>query len=185
MTRRSSRVEASKAEDQALRLAARGLNDREIGVALGLSESEARRKRQLGLERRRLEKAGEDQWEVVDVELAEALRTAYRDHDEAPPGSPVRVGCLKVISEILVRRARLRGVEVERVLAPAPGWANAGTGSPGSPDWPQFRADIREAEERLRDSARSVIEMERAAGRENAHPPEEKEASPAEEGEEK
>jgi len=27
--------------------------------------------------------------------------------------------------------------------------------------------------------------MERAAGRENAHPPEEKEASPAEEGEEK
>jgi hypothetical protein len=85
MTRRSSRVEASKAEDQALRLAARGLNDREIGFALGLSETEARRKRQLGLERRRLEKEGEDQWEVVDVELAEALRTAYHDHDEAPP----------------------------------------------------------------------------------------------------
>ena len=185
MTGRRSRVEASKAEDQALRLAARGLNDREIGVALGLSESEARRKRQLGLERRRLEKAGEDQWEVVDLELAEALRTAYRDHDEAPPGSPVRVGCLKVISELIVRRARLRGVEVERVLVPAPGSANAGTGSSGSLDWPQFKADIREAEERLRDSARSVIEMERAAGRENAHPPEEKEASPDEEGEEK
>jgi hypothetical protein len=182
MTRRSSRVEASKAEDQALRLAARGLNDREIGVALGLSESEARRKRQLGLERRRLEKTGEDQWEAVDVELAEALRTAYHDHDEAPPGSSVRVGCLKVIGELIVRRARLRGVEVERTVSPGPGWANAGTGSPGSPDWPQFRADIREAEERLRDSARSVIEMERAAGRENAHPPQEKEAAPDEEG---
>jgi hypothetical protein len=185
MPRRSSRVEASKAEDQALRLAARGLNDREIGVALGLSESEARRKRQLGLERRREERTGEDQWEAVDIELAEALRTAYRDHDEAPPGSPVRVGCLKVISELITRRARLRGVEVKRVASPGPGSANAGTGSSGNPDWPQFKADIREAEESLRDSARSVIEMERAAGRENAHPPEEKEASPNEEKEEK
>ncbi len=182
MTRRSSRVEASKAEDQALRLAARGLNDREIGLALGLSESEARRKRQLGLERRRLEKEGQDQWEVVDVELAEALRTAYHDHDEAPPGSPVRVGCLKVIGELIVRRARLRGVEVERTVSPAPGSANAGTGSPGGPDWPQFKADVREAEERIRASARTVIEMERAAGRENAHPPEEQE-TPLEEEE--
>jgi hypothetical protein len=181
MTRRSSRVEASKAEDQALRLAARGFNDREIGVALELSESEARRKRQLGLERRREERTDEDQWETVDVELAEALRTAYHDHDESPPGSPVRVGCLKVISELIVRRARLRGLEVERTIPSAPGSANAGTGSSGCPDWTQFRADIREAEEGLRGSARSVIDMERAAGRENARPPEEEEISPEEE----
>ena len=57
MARRSTREEALKAEDQAVRLAARGLNDREIGLALGLSESEARRKRQLGLERRGQEEA--------------------------------------------------------------------------------------------------------------------------------
>jgi len=63
MARRSSRVEASKAEDQALRLAARGFNDREIGVALKISESEARRKR------RQLDGATTD-WIVVRNRLS-------------------------------------------------------------------------------------------------------------------
>jgi hypothetical protein len=172
MGRRSTRDEALRAEDQAVRLAARGLNDREIGVALGLSESEARRKRQLGLDRRRQEEGAAGAWERVDAELAEALRTAYRDHDDAPPGSAARVGCLKVVGELIARRARLHGIEIERTGL---GTANAGTACGDDqrrPEWSQFEGAMREANERLRQEGRAVIELERAAGSENVRPPE-------------
>ena len=172
MGQRSTREEALKAEDQAVRLAARGLNDREIGLALGLSESEARRKRQLGLERRGQEEAAAGAWERVDAELAEALRTAYRDHDDAPPGSAARVGCLKVVIEVIARRARLHGIEIERTGL---GSANAGIPSGDDqrrPEWSEFKSAMREADERLRQEGRAVIELERAAGHENVRPPE-------------
>ena len=100
MVRRRTRDEVLRAEDHAVRLAARGLNTREIGQALGLSESEARRKLQKGLARRRGESSAASAWERVDAALAEALRTAYRDHDDAPVGSPQRVGAMKVIVEL-------------------------------------------------------------------------------------
>jgi hypothetical protein len=172
MARRSTREEALRAEDQAVRLAARGLNDREIGLALGLSESEARRKRQLGLERRRQEEAVAGAWERVDAELAEALRTAYRDHDDAPPGSAARVGCLKVVIELIARRARLHGIEMERASSASPTTGAAGGDTMGRPDWAEFQGAMREAEERLRQQGRTVIELERAAGHENVRPPE-------------
>jgi hypothetical protein len=172
MGRRSTREETLKAEDQAVRLAARGLNDREIGLALGLSESEARRKRQLGLERRRQEEAVAGAWERVDAELAEALRTAYRDHDDAPPGSAARVGCLKVVIELIARRARLHGIEMERASSASPTTGAAGGDTMGRPAWAEFQGAMREADERLRQEGRAVIELERAAGHENVRPPE-------------
>lgn len=171
MARRSTREEAMKAEDQALRLAARGLSDREIGVALGLSESEARRKRQLALERRRNEAEAAEAWERVDAELAEALRTAYRDHDEAQTGSPARVGFLKVAVEVIGRRARLHGIEVERGSAVSATETGVRGGDDGRPEWSEFRAAIRDAADRLRKEGRAVIELERAAGQENVRPP--------------
>jgi hypothetical protein len=113
---RRNRDEAAKAEEQAVRLSARGLTDREIGVALGLSESEARRKRRLGLERRgrQLEEGTEAAFIAARAELEEALRTAYRDHDDAAPGTPARVGFLKLILDLIVRRSRLRGIDLEK-----------------------------------------------------------------------
>ncbi len=177
MARRSTREEALKAEDQAVRLAARGLNDREIGLALKLSESEARRKRQLGLERRRQDEETADAWARVEAELAEALRTAYRDHDDAPSGSPARVGCLKVAIELIAGRARLHGIEIERAgpASASPGAADGGNQSP--PDWSELQRAARDAEERIRREGRAVIELERAAGHENVRPPEAERAS--------
>ena len=173
MGRRSTREEALKAEDQAVRLAARGLNDREIGLALGLSESEARRKRQLGLERRREEQAAAGAWERVDAELAEALRTAYRDHDDAPAGSAARVGSMKVVIELIARRARLNGIEIERAGLGSASGDNGSSDDQRRPEWFEFESAVRETEERIRKEGRTVIELERSAGAENVRPPKE------------
>ena len=114
MARRSTRDEAIAAENQAVRLFARGYSDGEIAVALVLSESEARRKRLLGMERRRQEAAETSAWSRLEAELLEAQRVAYRDHDEAPKGSAARVGCIKVIVDLNMRRARLYGLDPEQ-----------------------------------------------------------------------
>ncbi len=53
IARRSAKTETFKPEDQALRPHARGLTFREIRQALELSDSEARHKVKLALERRR------------------------------------------------------------------------------------------------------------------------------------
>jgi hypothetical protein len=114
MARRSTRDEAIAAENQAVRLFVRGYSDGEIAVALTLSESEARRKRQLGMERRRQEAAETSAWSRLEAELGEAHRVAYRDHDEAPKGSAARIGSLKLIVELSTRRARLYGLDLEQ-----------------------------------------------------------------------
>ena len=114
MARRRTKTETLKAEDQALRLHVRGLTFREIGQALQLSDSEARRKVKLALERRQQEVGETDAWAQTYTELEEALRTAYSDHDAAPPGSAARIGALKLILEINDRLARLRGLELRR-----------------------------------------------------------------------
>ncbi len=113
MARRSTRDEAIAAENQAVRLFARGYSDGEIAVALALSESEARRKLLAGMERRRQEAAETSAWSRLEAELLEAQRVAYRDHDEAPKGSAARVGCIKVIVDLNMRRARLYGLDLE------------------------------------------------------------------------
>ncbi len=170
MRRRSTRDEAIAAENQAVRLFARGYSDGEIAVALSLSESEARRKRQLGMERRRQEEAETSARSRLEAELGEAQRVAYRDHDEAPKGSAARVGCIKVIVDLSMRRARLYGLDLEqgattRQQATDQARPDA-TGGDG------LRDAIRDAGERSRQDARTAIEIERAAGADNVRPPE-------------
>jgi hypothetical protein len=185
MARRSTRDEAIAAENQAVRLFARGYSDGEIAVALALSESEARRKRLLGRDRRRQEAAETSAWSRLEAELLEAQRVAYRDHDEAPKGSAARVGCIKVIVELSTRRARLYGLDLEQVGQQqgerAPGTSTATPGAPERNNGAELRDACREAEERLRGDARIVLDLERAAGAENVQPPEPEE--PSSEGE--
>ena len=114
MAKRRTKTETLKAEDQALRLHARGLTFRDIGQALQLSASEARRKVKLALERRRGEAGETDAWAETDAALVELLRTSYRDHDAAPPGSAAQIGALKLIRDLVVLRARLDGMELKR-----------------------------------------------------------------------
>ncbi len=172
MSPRSTRADALNAEDQAVRLRARGLTDREIGVALRLSESEARRKRLLGMERRRAEAASVEPWSSLEAELTEALRVAYRDHDDAPKGSPARIGCLKVILDVADRLARLRGLDADHPAPVTPGHSDATPGVPEHNDGADLRDACRDAEERLRSDVRIVLDLERAAGAENVRPPE-------------
>ncbi len=175
MSRRSTRADALNAEDQAVRLRVRGLNDREIGIALHLSESEARRKRLLGMKRRRAEAATVKPWSSLEAELTEALRVAYRDHDDAPKGSPARIGCLRVILDVSDRLARLRGLDTDRPTPVTPGSSDATPGAPAHND-AGLRDASRAAEARLRSDARIVLDLERAAGAENVQPPEPEEA---------
>lgn len=170
MRRRSTRDEAIAAENQAVRLFARGFSDGEIAVALTLSESEARRKLLSGMERRRHEAAETSAWSRLEAELLEAQRVAYRDHDEAPKGSAARVGCIKVIVDLNIRRARLYGLDLERGGAtqqPA-----ADEAPPDSTGADLLRDSIRNLGERNRQDARTAIEIERAAGADNVRPPE-------------
>ena len=158
---RRTRDEAAKAEEQAVRLGARGATDREIGVALRLSESEARRKRQLGLARRREALAGNaaDALARTEAELDEALRSAYRDHDAAPQGSPAQAGFLKLVIDLLPRRARLRGIDVDKLglsIFPTP---PSGGDSQPAPDANDYRALLQDAQENLREGARTTIEL--------------------------
>ncbi len=176
MSPRSTRADAQSAEDQAVRLRARGLNDREIGVALHLSESEARRKRLRGMERRREEAKSVDPWSACEAELTEALRVAYRDHDDAPKGSPARIGCLKVILDVGDRLARLRGLDANRAAPGTPGPSDATAGAPAHNNDADLRDACRDAEERLRKDARIVVNLERAAGAETVQPPEPEES---------
>jgi hypothetical protein len=173
MAQRSTREEALKKEDQAVRLAARGLNDREIGDALGLSESEARRKRQNGLARRREALAGSDAFMELDAELAELQRTAYMDHDAAEAGSSARVGFLKVILETVRHQALLRGIDLRNPQLVVNAALVATSDHASRPDQlDSLKAAIREADETLAQRGREVIELERAAGHENVRPPE-------------
>jgi hypothetical protein len=185
MAHRSTRDEAIAAENQAVRLFVRGYSDGEIAVALVLSESEARRKRQLGMERRRQEAAETSAWSRLEAELLEAQRVAYRDHDEASKGSAARVGCLKVIVDLNMRRARLYGLDPDDVDQQqgerAPGTSTATPGAPAHDKDAELRDARRGAEERLRRDARIVLDLERAAGAENVQPPEPEE--PFSEGE--
>lgn len=181
MSPRSTRADAQNAEDQAVRLRVRGLNDREIGIALHLSESEARRKRLAGMERRRAEAASVEPWSSIEAELMEALRVAYRDHDDAPKGSPARVGCLKVILDVGDRLARLRGLDANRAAPVTRGPSDSTPGVPEHNNGADLRDACRDAEERLRSDARAVLDLERAAGAENVRPPEPEE--PSSEGE--
>ena len=171
MSPRSTRADAQNAEDQAVRLRVRGLNDREIGIALHLSESEARRKRLLGMKRRLAEAATVEPWSSLEAELTEALRVAYRDHDDAPKGSPARVGCLKVILDVGDRLARLRGLDADRAAPVTPGPSDATPGAPAHNDGAELRDACRDAEERLRSDARIAMDLERAVGAENTQPP--------------
>jgi len=171
MAQRSTREETLNAEDEAVRLAARGLNYREIGLALGLSESEARRKRQLGLKRRRQEDAAAGDWMRVDAELAEALRTAYQDHDDAPAGSAARVGSMKVVMELITRRARLNGIEIGRA-----GLGPTSEGNSGDGDWTRIRQLESELEAVAREAAKRLDRdfdalAEKIFGPENVSPP--------------
>ena len=178
MSPRRTRADAQNAEDQAVRLRVRGLNDREIGIALHLSESEARRKRLLGMKRRLAEAASVEPWSSLEAELTEALRVAYRDHDDAPKGSPARIGCLKVILDVADRLARLRGLDADRV-APATSVPSNETAPPPAHDnLAELRDARRDAEERLRSDARIVLDLERAAGAETVQPPEPEESFP-------
>jgi hypothetical protein len=181
MSPRSTRADAQNAEDQAVRLRARGLNDREIGMALHISESEARRKRLLGMQRRRDEAASVEPWSSLEAELTEALRVAYRDHDDAPKGSPARIGCLKVILDVSDRLARLGGLDADRAAPVTPGPSDATEGAPERNNGAELRDACRDAEERLRSDARAVLDLERAAGAEDVRPPEPEE--PFSEGE--
>lgn len=181
MSPRSTRADAQNAEDQAVRLRVRGLNDREIGIALHLSESEARRKRLLGMKRRLEEAATVEPWSSLEAELTETLRVAYRDHDDAPKGSPARIGCLKVILDVGDRLARLRGLEHDRTAPAAQGPSDATPDKPPTNNGAELRDASRDAEARLRSDARIVLDLERAAGAENVQPPEPEE--PSSEGE--
>ena len=170
--KRSTREEAMKLEDQVLRLASRSLSYREIGVALNLSESEVRRKHDLALARRKEEVAGVEAYERLRAGLAEVLRTAYRDHDDAPAGSPQRVGFLKLIVEVFTRMARLDGWELEKpnlaLLAPV------GRGDDSHPSLAiDLQPLLREAGEALEARAREVIELGLSAGKEDVHLPQE------------
>lgn len=169
MSARRTRKEAMDAEEQAVRLRARGLSDREIGRALNLSESEARRKRLLGMERRRRDAEGVDAWAMLEADLTEAKRVAYNDHDAAPAGSPARVGCLKVILHVGDRLARLRGLDPGRAAAATS--AGAAGAAEHNKD-ANLRDAYRAADERMRHDARAVLNLERAAGPENVRPPE-------------
>ncbi len=169
MARRSTRDEAIAAENQAVRLFVRGYTDGEIAGVLGLSESEARRKRQIGMERRRRESAETSAWSRLEAELLEAQRVAYRDHDEAAKGSPARVGCLKVIVDLNVRRARLYGLDLERGEPEQRATVDAQSTAADAHD---LREAMRDLGERARQDARTAIEIERAAGPENVRPPE-------------
>ena len=181
MSRRRTRADAQHAEDQAVRLRVRGLNDREIGIALHLSESEARRKRLLGMKRRRAEAASVKPWSSLEAEITEVLRVAYRDHDDAPKGSPARIGCLRVILDVNDRLARLRGLDTDRPAPVTPGASGTTPGAPAHSNGAELRDACRDAEERLRNDARIVLDLERAAGSENVQPPEPEE--PSSEGE--
>lgn len=172
MSPRRTRADAQNAEDQAVRLRARGLNDREIGIALHLSESEARRKRLLGTKRRLAEAATVEPWSSLEAELTETLRVAYRDHDDAPKGSPARIGCLKLILDVGDRLARLRGLDTDRAAPATPGAFDASESAPAHNNDGDLRDACRAAEARLRSDARIVLDLERAAGAENVQPPE-------------
>lgn len=114
MGTRRTREEAMKLEDHAVQLAARGCSVRQIAAVLGLSESEARRKRQVGLRRRRWQEGEGEVWASVEAQLSELLRVGYQDLDRAPAGTPARVGTLKAILEVVERIARLHGLELRR-----------------------------------------------------------------------
>ena len=172
MRRRSTRADALNAEDQAVRLRTRGLNDREIGVLLHLSESEARRKRRRGMARRREEASSVNSWSACEAELSEALRLAHRDHDEAPPASPARVGCLKVILDVGDRLARLRGLDADHPATASALTPSANVAAPAHDAGADLRDAYRDADERLRSDARIVLDLERAAGAETVQPPE-------------
>ncbi len=176
MSPRSTRADAQNAEDQAVRLRVRGLNDREIGIALHLSESEARRKRLLGMKRRLAEAATVEPWSSLEAELTETLRVAYRDHDDAPKGSPARIGCLKVILDVGDRLARLRGLDTERPAPTRPGSSDATPSALAHNDGAELRDACRGAEERMRSNTRIALDLERAAGAENVQPPEPEES---------
>jgi len=174
MAGRSTREEALKKEDQAVRLAARGLTYLEIGAALHLSESEARRKHQNGLSRRREALAGSDAFIELDAELAEAQRTAYVDHDAAETGSAPRVGFLKLILETIGRRALLRGVDLRNpqlLVNAAAVTTSDGATPPDQAD--SLKVAIRDAKDTLSQRGREVIDLERTAGPDNVRPPEE------------
>jgi hypothetical protein len=181
MSPRSTRADAENAEDQAVRLRVRGLNDREIGIALHLSESEARRKRLKGMQRRRDEASSDDARSSLEAELTEAVRVAYRDHDDAPKGSPARIGSLRVILDVGDRLARLRGLDADRAAPATPGSPDAIAGLREHNDDAELRDACRNAEERLRSDARATLDLERATGAENVRPPEPEE--PFSEGE--
>lgn len=170
MARRSTRDEAIAAENQAVRLFARGYSDGEIAGVLGLSESEARRKRLLGMARRSQEARETSAWSRLEEELLEAQRVAYRDHDEAAKGSPARVGCLKVIVDLNIRRARLYGLDLEQAGTTPQHVTNETP--PNATGGEDLRDAIRDAGEHARQDARSAIEIERAAGADNVSPPE-------------
>lgn len=170
MAHRSTRDEAIAAENQAVRLFARGYSDGEIAVGLVLSESEARRKRQLGMERRLQEAAETSAWSRLEAELLEAQRVAYRDHDEAPKGSAARVGCIKVIVDLNMRRARLYGLDLEQ--GGTPQHHVTGETPPNATGGDDLRDAIRDAGEHARHDAKTAIEIERAAGADNVSPPE-------------
>jgi len=174
MARRSTREEALKKEDQAVRLAARGLTYLEIGAALHLSESEARRKHQNGLSRRREALAGSDAFIELDAELAELQRIAYMDHDAAEAGSAPRVGFLKLILETVRHRGLLRGIDLRNPQLVVSATAVATSDGATPPDQADsLKAAIREADEDLGRRGREVIDLERAAGPDNVRPPEE------------
>jgi hypothetical protein len=174
MARRSTREEASKKEDQAVRLVARGLNYAEVGVVLDLSESEARRKHLNGLARRREALAGSDAFIELDAELAELQRIAYMDHDAAEAGSAPRVGFLKLILETVRHRGLLRGIDLRNPQLVVSATAVATSDGATPPDQADsLKAAIREADEDLGRRGREVIELERAAGPDNVRPPEE------------
>lgn len=170
MARRSTRDESIAAENQAVRLFVRGYSDGEIAGVLGLSESEARRKRLLGMERRSQEAKETSAWSRLEAELLEVQRVAYRDHDEAAKGSPARVGCLRVIVDLNMRRARLYGLDLEQ--SEATQQQATGEAQPTSTGPDDIRDAIRDLGERNRLDARGAIEIERAAGPENVCPPE-------------
>lgn len=114
MGTRRTREEAMKLEDEAVQLASRGWTNRQIARALGLSTSEARRKRQTGLRRRRREEGEGQVWASVEAQLSEILRVGYADFDRAPAGTPARVGMLKALLDVVERIARLHGLELKR-----------------------------------------------------------------------
>lgn len=155
MARRSTKTETLKAEDQALRLHAHGLTFREIGQALELSDSEARRKVTLALERRRAEVGETDAWAETDAALVEALRTSYRAVEGGRPGSPPQVGALKVILQIIAYRARLHGIELERPNVAA---LNSPAGAAKDDNDVESRTVVAADSEEMKKAVASVLE---------------------------